>query len=366
MRYRLAALALGLVVAGCGPSRLVLDPTPSAVTVAVSEVEAGDGLYPFVSRAGRWGYMDSVGQVVLAPAYDSADPFSEGRAAVRVGEAYGYIDPDGQLVVPARFASAAAYSQGRALVTEGPLEDRRFGFIDPEGSVVIPLVMALAYSYSEGLALVRFRERRLTLVERVLGAREDRLLSFVDRDGRVVFTVPGEAASFSEGLAPFSEPTIFDSGKWGYVRSDGSVAIPAAFGRAAFRFSDGRARVVSGGDVGFIDTSGQVVFGQTYDVAHAFSEGRAAVQVGDRWGYLDPSGALVIEPRFERAGAFSGGLAAVQQGGRWGFVGPDGQLAIEPAYTAAQAFRGALALVTDGSGTYYIDRQGQAVRPPTL
>ena len=120
--------------------------------------------------------------------------------------------------------------------------------------------------------------------------------------------------------------------------------------------------MVAGGDVGFIDSSGQVVFGETYDVAHAFSEGRAAVQVGDRWGYLDPSARWSSSPGSSGPARSRSGLAAVQQGGRWGFVGPDGELAIEPAYTAAQAFRGALALVTDGSGTYYID-SGQAVRP---
>ncbi len=364
MRCRLVALALVLVLAaGCAPSRLTFDPNPTRAEVSASEVEAGGGLYPFPGPAGRWGYMDATGRVVLEPAYDSAEPFSEGRAVVRVGEGYGYVDPTGDLVVPAQFSSAEAYVQGRALVTEGPEDRRRYGFIDPAGAVVVPLILPLAYSYSEGRALVRFRDRDLTWVERIFGSLRDESLGFIDLDGEVVFFVPGESASFSEGLAPFSDPTFLSSGRWGYVGPDGSVAIPATFRRGAFRFSDGRARVAQGGEIGFIDPSGQLVTDETYDVAQPFSEGRAAVLVGDRWGYLDVSGALAIEPRFRQAGSFSEGLAAVEVEGQWGYIDPAGEVVIEPTFRAAQAFRGALAYVTDATGSHYIDREGRTVSP---
>ncbi len=362
--HRAVGLILGLALAtGCSSSRLTFEPVPSRADVTASEVEAGLALYPFPTPAGRWGYMDAAGQVALVPAFDAAQPFSEGRAPVRIGDAYGYIDPSGDLVVPAQFSSAAPFSDGRALVTEGPMSRPRYGFIDPAGGVVVPLILPLAYSYSEGRALVRFRDRDLTWLERVFGVWRNESLGFIDRAGNVVFYLPGEAASFAEGLAPFSEPVFLRRGRWGYVRPDGSVAIPATFRGTAFRFSDGRARVTRDGRVGFIDPTGDRAFEAAFDVANAFSEGRAAVRVDDRWGYVDEGGALVIPARFTQAGSFSGGLAAVEVDGRWGYIAPDGTVVIEPTYREAQAFRGPLAYVTDETGPHYIDREGRPVRP---
>jgi hypothetical protein len=44
---------------------------------------------------GRWGYIDPKGRYVIAPQYRDARPFSEGMAAVRIGDEktaqWGYI-----------------------------------------------------------------------------------------------------------------------------------------------------------------------------------------------------------------------------------------------------------------------------------
>ena len=56
--------------------------------------------------------MDAAGAVVVAPAFESADAFSEGRAAVRVGGAWGYTDPSGRLAVPARYGLGGAVLPG--------------------------------------------------------------------------------------------------------------------------------------------------------------------------------------------------------------------------------------------------------------
>ena len=354
------AVFLALVfVAGCASSRVTFEPRSGRAIASAEDVAAGDALYPFQAADGRWGYMDATGRVAVGPRFDAAEPFSEGRAAVRVDGAYGYADPSGRLAVPARYALAAPFSEGRALVAEG--DGPRYGFVDAAGAVVVPAVLPAAYSYSDGRALVRLRERDLTQAERFVGV--DPVQAFLDLDGRVAFAVPGEAASFSEGLAPFSAPTLFSGGGWGYLRPDGSVAIPADLGGTAYRFSEGLARVGRDGRVGFIGTDGEPAFAQTYALALPFSEGLAAVRVDGLWGYVDAAGRVVVPPRFSQAGPFSGGLAAVEAGGRWGYIGPDGAFAIGPAFRSAQPFRGPLAYVEDEAGAYYIDPTGRPVRP---
>jgi hypothetical protein len=44
------------------------------------------------ARGGRWGYTDAKGHWVIQPVYKSAFEFSEGYAAVHLGDVWQYID----------------------------------------------------------------------------------------------------------------------------------------------------------------------------------------------------------------------------------------------------------------------------------
>jgi hypothetical protein len=65
----------------------------------------------------RWGFIDRTGTWVLRPAYDDADTFHEGLAAVRVNNRYGYIDKKGAFVISPQFDEASLFSRGIARVT---------------------------------------------------------------------------------------------------------------------------------------------------------------------------------------------------------------------------------------------------------
>ena len=76
-----------------------------------------------------------------------------------------------------------------------------------------------------------------------------------------------------------SFPTRFpveDAGKWGFIDSTGTVAIPLRFAQV-----------------------------------QAFSEGLAAAREQGRYGYIDATGHFAIAPRFEAASAFHAGHAVV-------------------------------------------------------
>ena len=61
------------------------------------------------SIEGKWGYLDSEGNLVISPKFDEACPFSEGLARVAVNRKSGYINPSGQLVVPLRYDEALGF-----------------------------------------------------------------------------------------------------------------------------------------------------------------------------------------------------------------------------------------------------------------
>jgi hypothetical protein len=74
--------------------------------LSIVEVDGQCGL------GGRYGYMDRSGALTIAPQYESAAPFSEGLAAVRVGDKWGFINRKGTLVIPPRFENTAAGAPG--------------------------------------------------------------------------------------------------------------------------------------------------------------------------------------------------------------------------------------------------------------
>src|SRR5215467_13059918 len=75
-----------------------------------------------VQVGGKFGYIDKTGRVTIPPQFDSASRFSEGLAAVGVGDdtikrKWGYIDQTGRFAIKPRFSKADDFSNGLALVS---------------------------------------------------------------------------------------------------------------------------------------------------------------------------------------------------------------------------------------------------------
>jgi hypothetical protein len=72
---------------------------------------------------GKWGFIDKTGHYVINPQFDSAEPFSDGLAAVRIGGwetgKFGFIDKTGHIVINPQFDFVSAFSDGLAAVRIG-------------------------------------------------------------------------------------------------------------------------------------------------------------------------------------------------------------------------------------------------------
>jgi len=265
-----------------------------------------------IRRNGLYGYADSSGRQVIAPRFDEAGQFSEGLAAVRVGDNWGYVDVTGVTVITPQFESADRFSEGLAAVELS----QRFGYIGRDGKFAIPARFERAKAFSDGLAIVRDGADWLVL----------------NPSGSVTLRPQYDIVeSFSQGRA-----AVKGQGLWGYIDHTGNLAIPLRFARAG-SFSNG--------------------------LAPARLEANSAV------GFIDFSGDFKIKPQFREAGVFANGLAAVQTDKTWGFIDTGGQLKISSRYSQAGSFLRipeksldrALAQVTDRvyGRTLYIDRSGQ-------
>ena len=203
-------------------------------------------------------------------------------------------------------------------------------------------------------------------------ADEGRTL-YIDRTGRVAFTVPYSGSNFFEGLA-----RVTVNGQTGYIDRTGKLVIgPIRFGGRDF--SNGLAMVESEAGCtsaqskqkyGYIDRTGAIVIPATLtrpcnywgDQFYFTKEGLALTNVGDKWGFIDRTGKLVMQ--FDEAGRFSEGLAPAKVNGKFGYINAKGKFVITPAFDQAFPFSDGLAAVRAKDLWGFIDKRGKFIVTP--
>ena len=64
------------------------------------------GTYAAVESNGKWGFVDTKGNVVIEPQYEAAHSFSYGFAAVKSNGKWGFIDTKGKMCIDPVFDEA--------------------------------------------------------------------------------------------------------------------------------------------------------------------------------------------------------------------------------------------------------------------
>ena len=88
-------------------------------------------LLPFRDGA-LWGFKDDKNRVIIAPTFDSAGSFSDGRARVKGKGKWGFVNTEGRMVIEPVFDQARLFQQGYAKVKQGEI----WGYIDTSGLFV--------------------------------------------------------------------------------------------------------------------------------------------------------------------------------------------------------------------------------------
>ncbi len=327
----------------------------SAERIRVPVKRPGAGPLFQIVRAGKWGFMDRTGQVVIAPAFDDERDFFHGLAAVETAEGHwGYINEKGTLAIAARFDEVKDFIEELAPVRIG----RKWGYIDTSGRMAVEPRFQSAGEFHQGLARVHLWTK--------VHCRSGNFTS--DNAPLYAFHLPEDDNSDLPDCFP-------QGGKFGYIDKAGTVVIAPQF-LVAQDFSEGLAAVrveeTADSKFGYIDRSGKMVIAPRFNQAEPFSEGLAAVETSARvvgnqvvdiaWGFIDKSGALKIQDRYGDASNFSEGLArvAIQPGVGMGYIDRDGKMMIPPMFDEAWDFSDGLAAVCSDE-CVYIDRSGSVV-----
>jgi len=166
-----------------------------------------DGFFAVKYKGGRFGLMDTKGNVVVPANYSDMSPLSEGLCGVEVRKEnrtsgysvsflWGFYDINKKCEsIEPKYDAVRPFSEGFAAVKMGD----KWGYINKQGEMVIACSFKQAYDFHEGLAFVN----------------TDESYSIIDKQGNFVTRLPKYEyfrGDFSEGLA-----VIKQNGKWGYV-----------------------------------------------------------------------------------------------------------------------------------------------------
>lgn len=311
-----------------------------------------------VKADGKWGFADATGTIVVAPKYREVGDFHEGVARVRDKRWWGYIDKQGNVVTPQRYLRAGDFHEGLAWVQDGKF----FGFIGINGFMLIPAEFSQVGDFSQGLAKAK-RKGKYGLIDSrgrwVVQPRYFKIHPFHDsiavvqekgdfglinpRGEFIVRPAFRKIGNFHEGLAAAREKL-----EYGYLAPNGEIRIACQYANAG-PFSCQRAAVFMNGKWGYIDTTGTVVVPNKYSKVRPFSEDRAAVRMGQKWGFVDPQGRTTVPVIYDKVGDFENGRAAVYlRDEGWGFVNSDGTVVIPCRYDAVGRYRNGIVAVREG------------------
>lgn len=215
-------------------------------------IEAGffaEGLAAVRNSNDKWGFVNTQGEMVITPQYDDAQAFSEGLAAVRMGNKYGYINHEGQYVINPQFHGVDAFSCGYAFVKKSQYLSQ-YDYINKKGKIVSDK-LAGGFTYmSDNLLLCVYGPTR----------NEGRKMIIRNQRGD-------------------------------------SIASTQYFERASI-FSEGLCWIEYNKKSGFVNKKGILAVNPIYDNASNFHEGVAVVEVDEKYGLIDTKGNYIVEPQY--------------------------------------------------------------------
>ncbi len=101
----------------------------------------------------KWGFINTKGEVIVKPQYDSCESFKEGYAKVKVGDKWGIIDKSGNTIIKPNYKNITPGENGIfVFYNDG------WGIIDKTGKVLSPSTFLTITTFEKNRALARFNK----------------------------------------------------------------------------------------------------------------------------------------------------------------------------------------------------------------
>jgi hypothetical protein len=107
-------------------------------------------------KGGKWGYVDTMGQLVIAPTFRRAFPFGQGRAIVVDDEGVAIIGRDGSVTARCAMDGAVRDATGFGKSGLASIDFYKLALVATDGRVVIPFHLSGVYGLDEPQVWVKF------------------------------------------------------------------------------------------------------------------------------------------------------------------------------------------------------------------
>lgn len=204
-----------------------------------------NGMALFATAEGKYGYLDTEGNVSIPPLYDLAYDFHEGIALVGMNNSLGetgyqLIDTDGRVIGNVRLSGClldTRFSDGRLLFKE--LHNGHLGFLDRQGNAVLYLPTSIRQAS-------RFSYQTLTV-------HTNHGTGCMDETGQMVLP-----AIYQDAFVAGKDRVAARHGsQWGLLDIAGEAITPFCFDTLGCFYADGYAIVERQGSYHFINREGK-------------------------------------------------------------------------------------------------------------
>ena len=275
---------------------------------------------------GKWGFMDTSGNVVIAPQFDECYDFADGHAIVKKGPRWGIIDKTGKSSTGFVFSKMNDFSDGIAYAEENNL----CFYVYPDGKKQ-PLSAKFTYGdFSEGLAPVM--------------KKKNRKWGYINKKGIVSIEPAYDSVySFSNGIA-----LVKNNKKNFYINKKGSRRnISELKSNEPLHFVNGYAKIKTDKGIQFLDSRLKLLNFSAADATDFNKDGIAAILMKDNtMRYINTAGRAILPVEYDKMGNFSEGLAWVSSNGKYGYIDGKGTLVIDTLFTSATDFNDGVAFVS--------------------
>lgn len=262
--------------------------------------------------------------------------FSEDISPVVVDGRCGMIDSSGNIIVPPKWESLSPMKNGRITARM----NGKWGFLDEKGKVVISLIYDFVQMFSEKYAFTVYNNQTVC----------------INTDGEIVFNLSSVNSEYS--ALPFSEghAIVYDhrKAKYGAVDYEGKIVLPMVY-QYLSSCKSGLFVACYDGKTKYIDRNGNSVINATHDNNGPFFGDYAWFSDDGLFGCIDKFGKVIIPARYDNPIIFRDGLAEVKKDGKWGYINILGDIVIPIIYDSVNPFVDGKAIVMKDNDVFLIN-----------
>lgn len=275
---------------------------------------ASSGLIP-VRKGKVWGYIDSESSYLIEPQFNDVNSFWDDRAVVKnlsISDREYVIDTKGNMIIPPIYDSLYSFHNGLAKVIIDDLQ----GYIDINGEVKVPI----EYPYSQ----FPLGSKNEILVTTEYGTK------LIDNENSLIAFFPDiyfcdYDSHLGDGKYIVYQATDDGTYKYGIISNKGHIVIPCRYDDLTnlSRYSEGNVFLGAklGNKYGVISKEGKLLVAFQFDDVYTVTlQNYFIVKKKNKWGIVDIHGKTIIPFIYEEIRDIGGNVFHVKIGSKEGRI----------------------------------------------